>query len=366
MTNRQQRRIVYFLGAGASLGAGATATIQGGGVTPIPTQETFWETFLRFCQSKNNRKDIESFLFRYFLGYSKAPGKLKASKRRRLLKPIDVEEVFTFLSERTHAPRTSPQFQAYTKKIWDALVTEIGEVFSRFEPNGTTKRVFRAFERNHVRAHDTIVSFNYDIVFERSLARLWYYECIDLHHRPRSRRILKPHGSINWNEDKGKISSYGVNDGYPEVPVVVAPTHLKFIGRGEAPEERDADSNEVHTNGVNDGPIREIGYLNQSRQIADVWGAMEGAMRAARSFVFIGYSFPPSDLYFSSVLRSVLATRDEQPQIVIVNPDAMAIRSRLSSRFSIPAGRIRTFQDIQSFNQVNRKQIRKLFETTTR
>ena len=37
------------------------------------------------------------------------------------------EEVFTFLSERNRAPRTSIQFQAYTKRVWEALLFEIGQ-----------------------------------------------------------------------------------------------------------------------------------------------------------------------------------------------------------------------------------------------
>jgi hypothetical protein len=58
-----ERRIVYILGAGASLGAGAYVTKQGGGRISIPTQTTFWDTFLRFCKDKKNRKAIERFLF---------------------------------------------------------------------------------------------------------------------------------------------------------------------------------------------------------------------------------------------------------------------------------------------------------------
>ena len=48
--------------------------------------------------------------------------------------------------------------------------------------------------------------------------------------------------------------------------------------------------------------------------------------------VFIGYSFPVADLYFSSILRSVLAIRDGAPGIVLVNPDAVALARRLGAR----------------------------------
>jgi hypothetical protein len=104
------------------------------------------------------------------------------------------------------------------------------------------------------------------------------------------------------------------------------------------------------------------GYLNQSRQISHVWNAMEREMGEAKAWVFIGYSFPQSDLYFSSVLRSTLAIRDSNPYIIIVNPDSMAISARLGNRFTIPQDRIRTFPDLQTFNQINRTQMLSHFE----
>src|SRR5271155_23586 len=103
-----ERRIVFILGAGASFGAGAYVSKQGGGRVSIPTQSTFWDTFLRFCANAENRKLIEAFLFKYFLDYKKVPGRLTETARRRQLAPIDVEEVFTFLSERNYAPSVSP------------------------------------------------------------------------------------------------------------------------------------------------------------------------------------------------------------------------------------------------------------------
>ena len=76
-------------------------------------------------------------------------------------------------------------------------------------------------------------------------------------------------------------------------------------------------------------------------------------MREAKGFVFVGYSFPSSDLYFSSVLRSALVVRSSHPFVVIVNPDSMAIRQKLHSRFAIPLERIRTFSDLQTFNRTH-------------
>jgi hypothetical protein len=258
-----------------------------------------------------------------------------------------VEEVFTFLSERNNAPRTPKLMRLHTQKVWNALVEETGRVFARFGPNMRTRSVFRSFRKNHIRSRDTIVSFNYDVVFEGSLPSTWrwYYGGIDHSHKPGALRILKPHGSINWAEVDGDVTHY--SDEFPQRPVIVAPTHLKFIGTTIDNEDGD--------------PPQPTGYLNQSPEIADVWGMMEAEMREAKGFVFIGYSFPPADLYFSSILRSVLVGRDREPFVVLVNPEAPAIQNHLRSRFAIRPERMRTFFDLETFNQVERHQIAKMF-----
>jgi len=324
--------VVYFLGAGASLGAGATAPIQGGGKIPIPTQSTFWEIFLRFCKSKDNRRTVESFLFRYFLGYKKLPGKLAARTRGQLLAKVDVEEVFTFLSERARAPSTTSQLRTYVRKVWAALTEEVSSVFRHFHSNQDTQETYRAFVNKHFRKGDAVVSFNYDTIFENSLPpkKQYFYETVQDNNRLVP--LLKPHGSINWGLDaKGAITIHS----RPNRPVIVAPTHLKFIA-GQDPDNLD----------------QPIGYLDQATGIRDIWTKMESRMKEASALVFIGYSFPVADLYFSSVLRSVLADRDNTPKIVVVNPDAVAIAERLNKRF--PLAEFERYFDMAQYIQAPR------------
>lgn len=327
----QQRKIVFFFGAGASLGAGGYAVVQGGGHLPIPTQQDFWDTFLRFCGSHDNRRNIESFLFRYFLGYARVPARASSAQRRKLLAHINVEEVFTFLSERAQAPSTSASLRAYSSKIWEALVIELGRVFRHFESNKRTRSTYRRFIKQFVRSRDTLVSFNYDTVLETSLLKKfkWHYEGIES--VSGSVGILKPHGSINWNDTNPIV----VTDA-PGRPLVVAPTHLKFVQ-------------------TQAGVQAAQGYLDHSPQIRGVWTNMEKEMRAAKALVFVGYSFPVADLYFSSVLRSVLADRDGAPGVAIVNPDAVAIRVGLKERFALD--RVGVYFDLATFVQSSRKQL---------
>jgi hypothetical protein len=87
---------------------------------------------------------------------------------------------------------------------------------------------------------------------------------------------------------------------------------------------------------------------------------MESQMKQAKALVFIGYSFPVADLYFSSLLRSVLAERTKAPGIVLVNPDAVAISQRLRARFAIDDP-VRLF-DLRQFIGMTRQQILRLFE----
>jgi len=339
---QQGRKILFILGAGASVGAGAYAQVQGTGRVPTPTQTTFWPTFLRFCSKKQHRKIIESFLFRYFLGYRKVPSRLKPANRWALLSGIDVEEVFTFVSERVRAPATTPQLRTYAEGVWDALVSEMSAVFGRFEPNVKTRATYRDLLRQHVRSRDAVVSFNYDTIFEKSLPinRAWYYEGI--HSHGKGIPVLKPHGSVNWAAPNEQERSILVSE-QPTHPVIVAPTHLKFVQTANSSEEplaMDVDGS---------------GYLDQSPQVQQIWAEMEKQMRQAKALVFVGYSFPVADLYFSSVLRTVLAIRSASPTIVIVNPDAVAIRDRLLKRF--PIGKILVYFDLVTFLQVNRDQL---------
>ncbi len=98
-----------------------------------------------------------------------------------------------------------------------------------------------------------------------------------------------------------------------------------------------------------------FGLLNNSEEIQKIWEAMEREMGAAKAFVFIGYSFPVADLYFSSVLRSVLATRDTDPAVFLVNPDAVDIQRRLKSRFALK--KVFNYFDMETFFQLKRKDI---------
>ena len=103
------------------------------------------------------------------------------------------------------------------------------------------------------------------------------------------------------------------------------------------------------------------GYLDQSDDVRRIWEAMEYQMRSARALVFIGYSFPPADLYFASVLRSVLASRGSNPDVVVVNPDAIAIAERLRQRFALE--KIVKYFDLHQYARATRREVIRQLES---
>lgn len=325
------RKVVFVLGAGASLGAGATASVQHGGSVDIPTQASFWRIFLKFAKSEENRKTIEIFLFRYFTDYKRVPAKLKATERGNLLSRIDVEEVFTFLSERSQSPSTPSHIKTHIDKVWVAMISEIGSVFRRFPANGKTRSIYRSLVNNQLGKRDAVVSFNYDTVFEDSLPnnRKWGYHCVE--NTTSSLSVYKPHGSVNWFLKEKKI----VRGNEPEdQPVVVAPSHLKFS--------------------LNNNKTKQAGYLDAAPTLFEIWGELEKELKMAKAIVFIGYSFPPADLYFTSLLRTVLSQRSAKPKFILVNPDSVAISVRVFQKFQI---KTKNYFDLGQFSKITRKEV---------
>ncbi len=324
------RKVVFVLGAGASLGAGATASVQRGGSVKIPIQSSFWRVFLKFAKSPENHKVIESFLFRYFTEYDRVPSRLNAADRGRLLARIDVEEVFTFLSERSQSPSTPTRLKVYIDKVWKAMISEIGNVFGRFPANRDTKSVYRSLIKNQFGNRDAVVSFNYDIVFEDSLlsSTRWGYHCVT--ETTGRLSIYKPHGSINWvmNDD---VILHKVS--HKDQPVVVAPSHLKFSLRNNT--------------------SNQAGYLDAADTMFVIWRELEKELKLAKAIVFIGYSFPSADLYFTSLLRTVFSDRQAKPKIILVNPDAVAISDRVFQKFQI---RTKNYFDLGQFSKISRKE----------
>ena len=175
--------------------------------------------------------------------------------------------------------------------------------------------VYHEFLVKSLEANDTIISFNYDCLADRSLrrngGRRWLPDrgygfsassgsdnwC---HHEGRGRfprtgiRLLKPHGSLNWRREPGGMTL--IRDEYaprnPDDLEIIPPLWQKRFD--ESPYEA-------------------------------IWEKTRGALSTARALVVVGYSLPTTDVFTHAALRTDVDSLDV---LVVVNPNREA-RSRL-------------------------------------
>lgn len=178
-------------------------------------------------------------------------------------------------------------------------------------------------------ARDTIVSFNYDCLVDRSLVnvggRRWdpekgygilissgatsWKDHAGTGRLPKSSlSLLKPHGSLNWRRASGGIAL--IDDEYAVCAdsdlVVVPPLWIKSY---------DTD------------PFDKI------------WAQLRRTLSTTKALVFVGYSLPTTDVFTQAALRLDVAQLDF---LCVVNPDQDArarlrtvLKSALSARTQI-------------------------------
>jgi hypothetical protein len=201
----------------------------------------------------------------------------------------------------------------------------------------------------HLKARDTVISFNYDCVMDDALRRVaggrWsakygyafsrpgrVSEIGDVHWSARPSApnakstiyLLKLHGSINWQLPatlEGDITlkqRLHAQRGTPQFTI---------IPPGWSKRERDE-------------PIFE-----------DLWRKAERALRGAKVIVVVGFSFTPTDLHVEAVVRLALARSTNLRALVIANPSRLD-RARIRDVFSKQLGRsilVRQYYGFEEF-----------------
>jgi hypothetical protein len=171
-----------------------------------------------------------------------------------------------------------------------------------------------------LRHSKAVISFNWDLVCERSLQEAgvtWSYD------PGRALSVIKPHGSINWvNHLQGRDGRRIAN-----------PPGLLSIGDGltiswepsqpfdDPLLKYDSDNlRQVLFPGDPELPSTEEGTARQDA--LRLWRAAETAISSARRIVFIGYSLPEYDHYSRKTFERVCQGKE----IVVCNPDEAVIR----------------------------------------
>lgn len=176
---------------------------------------------------------------------------------------------------------------------------------------------------------DVIITFNYDRILEHLHA--WLGDSSPLHvcrpgdgctgQRPDVVRILKLHGSVDWIVKNGQWSQA---------------------------DERYALHGSEHTLGIAaPGPAK----IRKAEQLKELWTAAETSLIDARSVVFVGYRFPPTDSEARRRLLTAIRSNNNSniPVHVALGPN------------SVDAGRLNQLLKFSTHTHYGRVQVHELY-----
>lgn len=186
-----------------------------------------------------------------------------------------------------------------------------------------------------LKPRDTVISFNYDCVIDHALrtsgdgkwssrygycfpnpdrvegSHAWDAPNVPTRHN-RSINLLKLHGSLNW-------FPFPADERWP-------------IRLRERPYKQ-AGNKEFEII-----PPEYVKSFDRRPIFKRLWTNAELAIRKAKTIVFIGFSFTPTDLHVEALFRVAVADKPVLQHLVIVNPN-QDHRRRIRSVLSTPLGR---------------------------
>lgn len=186
----------------------------------------------------------------------------------------------------------------------------------------------------HLTKDDTIISFNYDILIDDALTKngLIPDYGIDFEHKQAGQnntriRLFKLHGSLNWSIcpkckkpqchrydyllKRSKSSTSNDIDEYSD----------KFYELFELPNFKICTKNEKHKRPIEEDTLIIPPSWNKHDYpyIKDLWRKASEALKNADKIIFIGYSFPQTDIYLKFLLLNSLPKNSYS--VEVVDPD---------------------------------------------
>lgn len=247
-----------------------------------------------------------------------------------------METVFATLEHTTRMLKTTRESRDFTKKqltekrnrLKQALAAALEESLTVRGMNGESTLQLRSCDyhdvlvRDHLRAGDDLISFNYDCTIDDSLRRC---------------------GSAKWNARYG----YGFNLGsrgsrlkgdegwQPETPASQEDTLKLFKLHGSLHFKIEKEPYEV--------TLKQRPYTRQHGDLkftiippewhkaydegafTDLWAKAAEAIHRARAIIFLGYSLSPIDLHSTALFRTSVK-KGRLRYLTVVNPDGEARR----------------------------------------
>jgi len=294
---------VFVLGAGVSVSSGIVAA-----------KDILRESVVRLAQiNKQKAKRVISLLTHLYPNFQ--PVLMNYPNIEDFLNLLEMARRFNseeFIESTTWAKQKLDEVKAITLK---AVTDYIWERMQQISGSNAVSQ----FVRDHLKPGDTVVTFNWDITIERALwnegLAFWYHNSLETDKD--SVTILKPHGSIDWFQQK-HLSGVSKNGNVMKLDTKVA-VYTKF-NFSENPGL-------LRFQPVIVPPVaaKEFPFYVLKR----TWRSVYRKISRATSLNILGYSLPKEDLFARLVLGRALRTnriRAERGQkrplrVLVVNPD---------------------------------------------
>lgn len=313
--NNIKHPMVLIIGAGASKGVFDNEDI------PPPVDAEFFEMAKRITGNGTERL-VRTVLHNIFELYGKTYN-------------VGLEKYYADIEARRDVSAIAPKPKR--RYEWGKRINALVELIRRVYIHTTTE--LRQGLRYHKKAsyydkifdllsvnEDSIISFNYDLVIEEALPRTiwnpktgygisisniqgWHYK---LEQEQNSLKLLKLHGSINWNKMQGGGMRLHSKRYY------MAP-------RGYKPRKEKFDI-------LPPGMHKTI----DRQPYTDLWKNAGKVLNECKALIFIGYSMPDTDMLAKSLFLETVRWRGAKnglSNIVIVNPDK-EVQSKLLNLFA--------------------------------
>lgn len=351
MTETDQSRRVFILGAGFSRSAGFPLATELTDELLSAIEESLGSDY-EFLAYANQIKRLHAWLIGTRRSASKA------------IAPLNIEEFYEYAYAYSERFRLEQHRETVGRNAGDTeysraeiigsalsyLDEQLLEVLLRHEEAANPTSIDRFVST--LRPCDTVVTFNYDRLVERSLEKLgisWSFGMSD--DRPGDVRVLKMHGSLDWicfARDQARRQKL-LRRLFSKTDVNQAPDETQRVRSGE--DEYDYELFQIR----DDAKLRDyiqkqmliqrdyrwglagLGPQKRASRVPGlglVWERARRALYHAEHIVVVGFSFSPFDRLAQIEFARVAAGRHEDgqsaPRVTVIDPALISDGSKLS------------------------------------
>lgn len=270
-------------------------------------------------------------------------------------KGVNVENVFTFLDIGQRTYNTGTKYHEAFSHLRESLEDFICWMIGIRSADKHCEFLLDVFA--YLDEADTIISFNWDTIADRSLhigqgpqfrsyAGMLSGEKFNVRQAALSGQFLKLHGSLNWIACRNKSCRLYHEPAIPFEADSDVPPAFDDVKRFEKCPECDMERpGRMIVPPTSQKLIRKGSFLHR------LWLIAMHTLPRISTAIFIGYSFPDADFHAEWLFRQFRFVEGPSPQIIVVNPEMSDESSRTWQKYtSVFQGcEITRFETLKSF-----------------